>query len=231
MALAISAVSACIIIQSDVLGVQNVNDAQAVAACAANLIPIVIVNGMGIAIQCRSISLRTQAGRGAASGTRVNRMMVILENMDGVMAATVDVLGKFIYVTASSKGMCGYAPADMVGQFVLTFVHPDDVNKVGELVQAVRVGRGDHHERAGRVVGEEVIELVRFQMRRKEGSFVWMEVKHTRSMQEEKPVHVMIFQVHYALCTMHYARCTMHYALYSYSACYDIPGDQRGGPG
>jgi PAS domain S-box-containing protein len=121
-------------------------------------------------------------------------MMVILENMDGVMAATVDALGKFIYVTASAKGMCGYSPADMCGQFVLTFVHPDDVKKVGELVQAVRVGRGDHHERAGRVVGEEVIELVRFQMRRKDGSFVWLEMKHTRSMQEKIPVNVMIFQ-------------------------------------
>ena len=129
------------------------------------------------------------------------------------MAATVDILGKFVYVTASSKGICGYAPADMVGEFMLTFVHPDDTTKVGELVRAVRAGQthknsgrtqsnreqfGERHARLGLgpVKSGDMVELVRFQMRKKDGSFVWMEVKHTRSTQDEgeAPVHVMIFR-------------------------------------
>lgn len=40
---------------------------------------------------------------------------------------TVDADGKFVYVSAASEQIFGYRPDEMIGQSVITFVYPDDV--------------------------------------------------------------------------------------------------------
>lgn len=57
------------------------------------------------------------------------------------MICLVDAEGNYIYVSAASKALLGYAPAEMLGRNMLEFMHPDDRERTLLFVRNVMAGK------------------------------------------------------------------------------------------
>ncbi len=68
------------------------------------------------------------------------------------------------YVSPSSREMLGYEPSELLGGHALELVHPDEMENVSKTFRKV----GPDHPR---------LELL-FRMRRKNGSFIWVEARY-----------------------------------------------------
>ncbi|ERH13985.1 MAG: PAS sensor histidine kinase [halophilic archaeon J07HB67] len=91
--------------------------------------------------------------------TRLYRKLV--EKSSDVLA-TVDRAGKITYVSPSVEDVLGYDPAEMVGEPVYEYSHPDDGTSITTTVERVRASGSD-------------TETVELRARRTDGSWCWVE--------------------------------------------------------
>jgi PAS domain S-box-containing protein len=72
----------------------------------------------------------------------------------------------YLYVSPSCRTMLGYEPEDLIGRPALAFVHPDDLANI----EQSRLG----------VLADPAPDVVTFRMRRKDGTYIWLETSsHT----------------------------------------------------
>jgi PAS domain S-box-containing protein len=123
--------------------------------------------------------------RGDPRGDQRAMLHAMIENMAmaDVMACTVDEQGRFDYVSARVTLMLAYQPQEMVSKRVGDYVHPNDVKAVQDLIGAMQSkssgasisSTGTFKVRSPKGESQKLSE--RLQMRRKDGRFVWLEVK------------------------------------------------------
>ncbi|MEI7554894.1 PAS domain S-box protein [Candidatus Chlorohelix sp.] len=89
------------------------------------------------------------------------RYNLLAENISD-MVLVMNMMGKYSYISPSSKEVVGYAPEELIGQYSLDFTHPDDLHKAFD---ALKVSR-EQFNRYDSV-------LTRF--RHKEGHYIWLE--------------------------------------------------------
>ncbi len=58
---------------------------------------------------------------------------MIVENSRGIIL-TLNILGKLTYISPSVKNALGYEPAEFVGRSFSSFVHPDDIAVVEDVI-------------------------------------------------------------------------------------------------
>ena len=113
--------------------------ARTLALAMAELLPLLIVNMLGMSVQARLHRLMDSLLTCTELNAQVNRLVVVLENMDGTMASTIDRYGKFVFVSASSKMMVGHTPGEMVGGCLLNYVHPNDQKSVESALEGAHL--------------------------------------------------------------------------------------------
>lgn len=74
--------------------------------------------------------------------------------------------GLFTYVSPGCRSLLGYAPAELIGKRMASFVHPEDV---------LRVLAG-----AARAAAEASVRNVTARYRRKDGSYAWIDQRIAR---------------------------------------------------
>lgn len=79
---------------------------------------------------------------------------------DIIMLHKVD--GTYQYVSPSVETLTGYSPSEMIGKVPYDFVHLDDISTITE-----------HHHKL--LNNEETIQLVTYRVRKKDGSYLWLE--------------------------------------------------------
>lgn len=90
-----------------------------------------------------------------------NRYKLLAENMRD-MVCLLDLDGRYLYVSPSSKAMLGFAPDELIGTSIYDLFHREDVERV----------RDEAHERL--LSGETAI-IVEHRMRDKKGVYYWFE--------------------------------------------------------
>lgn len=70
--------------------------------------------------------------------------------------------GTYKFVSQSSKELVGFEPSEMIGKDPYSFIHADDI---------VRLRKGAHES----TLQGESIEKVEYRMKRKDGSYIWLE--------------------------------------------------------
>ena len=116
----------------------------------AEFLPLLIVNILGLSVKARLNRLMNSLLTCTELNAQVNRLVVVLENMDGTMASTIDRYGKFVFVSASSKTMVGHRPGEVVGGCLLNYVHPDDQNAVEGALQGYQKDMAEKQRRLAR---------------------------------------------------------------------------------
>lgn len=84
----------------------------------------------------------------------------ITENMVD-MVSLVDAQGVFQYASPSHRSILGYEPADLQGKPMLTYTHPEDINKVSRSFRQAIL-----NDSSGRV---------EYRYRKSDGSYLWVE--------------------------------------------------------
>ncbi|MBO6622523.1 MAG: PAS domain-containing protein [Balneola sp.] len=85
----------------------------------------------------------------------------LIENVQDIIAL-LDIEGKLLYVSPSSKKIMGYDEQEMIGKTMFNLVHPDDLEKVNDLFEIV--SQTPNHV----VFGE-------YRLKHSDGSWVYME--------------------------------------------------------
>ena len=80
--------------------------------------------------------------------------MIVLTDLDGVRR----------YISPACRDLLGHEPEELVGTRVVTMVHPDDTGPLAEVFAGLRTGSAEQASSINR-------------LRRKDGSYVWVEAK------------------------------------------------------
>ncbi len=116
--------------------------------------------GVGVALELRNRLARISADVLARSEARYRMLaeaatdMIVLADMDGVRR----------YVSPASLDLLGYPPEDLVGRRPDAMIHPDDAERFGAMMAALRAGRQDAAASTHRML-------------RNDGSYIWVEAK------------------------------------------------------
>lgn len=81
------------------------------------------------------------------------------------LLARHDPTGRFLFVTPSLRSLLGYEPEEVLGRFPTEFLAPEDVPGLNEAFLAL--------------LRNEAVPPFRFQVRHKEGGYIWLESKGT----------------------------------------------------
>ncbi len=74
------------------------------------------------------------------------KLRSVVNEFEKIMAASLDMIctmdedGRFITVSEASKYILGYTPREIIGQFYLDFLHPDDIPKTLRAAQRIKQG-------------------------------------------------------------------------------------------
>ena len=125
---------------------------------------LVLLTGgsVAMALSCVAVGLaqlRRSARRLAASEARFR----LLADHTSDMIVRLDLDLAQVFVSPSCLGVCGFAPAELLGRSPLDFVHPDDRHSLERQFQRVREGRTG-------------TELMTFRTAHRDGHHVWVEV-------------------------------------------------------
>src|SRR5437016_4961954 len=83
---------------------------------------------------------------------------MILESSPDLVA-THDSETAFLYVSGSCRRLLGYAPEEILGRSLLSFVHEEDLARLGPVLTRLRAGSD--------------LETTTCRYRRKDGTYVW----------------------------------------------------------
>ncbi|PZQ11595.1 MAG: PAS domain S-box protein [Ancylobacter novellus] len=115
--------------------------------------------------------LRHRKGLFSALSDSEARYRLLAENTtDLIVLSSLDTTRR--YVSPASKALLGYEPAELVGTKPLDFVHPDDRENYRALLEALTDGR----------IAKAV---TRSRYRRKDGSWIWLDVSFSLTRDEE----------------------------------------------
>jgi PAS domain-containing protein len=121
--------------------------------------------------------------KGGGEGAVLHAMVENMAMAD-VMAATVDEQGRFEYVSGRATMMLQYQPQEMATKSVISFIHPNDTKAATFLIGAMHrndsgvSSTGTFKVKSPRGRGPKSVKLSeRVQMRRKDGQYIWIEMK------------------------------------------------------
>jgi len=85
---------------------------------------------------------------------------LLAENSSDIISRH-DICGNFLYVSPACRTLTGYEPAELIGQSIIPFIHPDDAKYILELISFSR--RGDSTT------------AIPYRARHKNGEYIWLE--------------------------------------------------------
>jgi PAS domain S-box-containing protein len=104
--------------------------------------------------------LREQERIQKALAEREAQFRLLAENSSD-MISRHDMHGNFLYVSPASRTLLGYEPAELIGQPVIPFVHPEDAKSILELLSSP--------------MWKDPTAAVPYRARHKNGEYIWLE--------------------------------------------------------
>ena len=95
-----------------------------------------------------------------ALAEREAQFRLLAENSSD-MISRHDIHGNFLYISPACHALMGYEPAELIGQPVLPFIHPEDAKFILELLSAPR--------------WENPAAAIPYRARHKNGEYIWLE--------------------------------------------------------
>jgi two-component system, sensor histidine kinase PdtaS len=104
---------------------------------------------------------------------RETQLSMITNNMTDMITQT-NSEGQYIYVSPSAKNMLRYEPQEMLGKYILDFVHPEDVKKIkSSIIHAKKTGSPNKAE---------------YRYKNAQGDYVWVETIGTPLYDHENSI-------------------------------------------
>lgn len=108
-----------------------------------------------------------------ALAEREAQFRLLAENSSD-MISRHDVQGTFLYVSPASRTLLGYAPEELIGQPLISFVHPADVKEINNLLAPNR--------------WDDPTAAIPYRARHRNGGYIWLETTARIIVDEEKKV-------------------------------------------
>lgn len=102
----------------------------------------------------------------------------LTENMTDLVGE-IDLDGNYLYVSPSYFSMLGYHPQDLIGKNALSYVHPDDRDRVKESIQ--------------KTLDNGIPRITRYRLRHADGHYIWLETSGNSRRSETGPEASIIF--------------------------------------